>query len=426
MAKKHDLVLDKVLTNIIPKEEMDKMQAHLENFKNRLNSRIKKLKIDVEVFVGGSFAKNTVVKKDVYDVDLFLRFNSKYKESEFSHLTKKILKGAKKVSVIHGSRDYFKIKVNSNFFFEIIPVRKVKNPKEAENITDLSYSHVIYIKKKVKSKKIIDGIKLAKAFCYAIKTYGAESYVHGFSGYALELLVYNYGGFLEMLKALTKKNQGKIIVDIEKSYKKKNDVLLDLNSSKLESPIVLIDPTFRGRNALAALSDETFLKFQKKAKEFLLHPSIELFKIKEVNLKKIKHNALKEKKEFLIVETKTKRQEGDIAGTKLLKFHKTLIHEIEKYFEVIETGFDYLGKKKGRSYFVLKKKKFVLFSGPPIESEKNVLKFKAEHKKTFIEDGHVCSKQKILFNSKGFFKFWTKKNKRKIKEMYVSKLRVFD
>lgn len=426
MAKKHELVLEKVLGEVTPhKKEIDEMNSLLEKFKKKLDLKIKELRIDAEIFVGGSFAKNTVVKKDVYDVDLFLRFNPRYKEEEFTQLAKKILKKIKNISIIHGSRDYFKVKVNSIFSFEIIPVKKVKNPPEAENITDLSYSHVKYIKKKVKSKKILDGIKLAKAFCYATKTYGAESYVHGFSGYSLELLVYYYGGFLEMLKSLVKENKDKIIVDIEKEYKRKQDVLLDLNSSKLDSPIILIDPTFKGRNALAALSEETFEIFRENAKKFLKKPTVEIFELKEANLKKIKTNALLQGKEFVIIRTKTKRQEGDIAGTKLLKFHRHLTFEIKKYFEIGETGFRYLGNKIGESYFVLKKKEFILFSGPSVKDKKNVLKFEKEHPKTFVEEGKIFAKEKIDFDSKGFFKFWKKKNKRKIKQMYVSKFKVF-
>ena len=58
--------------------------------------------------------------------------------------------------------------------------------------------------KKVRSKKILDEIKIAKAFCHANNCYGAESYINGFSGYGLELLVYYYGGFLRFIKAVSK------------------------------------------------------------------------------------------------------------------------------------------------------------------------------------------------------------------------------
>ena len=99
------------------------------------------------------------------------------------------------MSIIHGSRDYFQINESKDFVIELIPVIKATDPKKAENITDLSYSHVKYINKKIKNQKILDEIKIAKAFCYATKTYGAESYINGFSGYSLELLIYHYKSF---------------------------------------------------------------------------------------------------------------------------------------------------------------------------------------------------------------------------------------
>jgi len=65
------------------------------------------------------------------------------------------------------------------------------------------------------------------------------------------------------------KIKDKIVIDIEKHYKNKQAVLMDLNSSKLHSPIILIDPTYKERNALAALSSETFRKFQEVSLKFL-------------------------------------------------------------------------------------------------------------------------------------------------------------
>jgi tRNA nucleotidyltransferase (CCA-adding enzyme) len=180
MKKKIDSVLKEVLAEILPSDEtMGYMKEEVDTFLNRVEKRIKKLKIKVEPFVGGSYAKDTVMKKGAYDVDIFFRFDSEYPQEKYKKLTKKILRGIKRVSVVHGSRDYFQVKINPSFKLEIVPVRKVDKPKNAENITDLSYSHVKYIKKKIKSKKILNEIKLAKAFCHATKTYGAESYVHG-------------------------------------------------------------------------------------------------------------------------------------------------------------------------------------------------------------------------------------------------------
>jgi tRNA nucleotidyltransferase (CCA-adding enzyme) len=419
--KKHNLILKKVLEKISPeKERIRFMEKELRSFLTKVNKNIKKFKINAEIFVGGSFAKKTLIKKKVYDIDLFLRFDKKYPEKEFSSLSKKVLSGIK-FTTVHGSRDYFKVDVNSWFCFEIVPVLKVKKYEEAKNITDLSYSHVKYINKKIKSQKILDEIKLAKAFCYGSETYGAESYIQGFSGYALELLVYYYGSFLKMLNALLKQNKEKIIIDIEKHYKKKQNILLDLNGAKLESPIILIDPTYKERNALAALSNETFLKFQKAAKKFLKNPSEKDFEIKKIDLEKIKKNS---KGEFILVEFKTSKPEGDVAGSKLLKFYKHLLFEIEKYFEIKKKGFIYEHKQEAKAFFVLNPKKEIIFSGPKKDDKKNVNKFKKKHKRTFAKKSYLYAKEKINFSGREFLKKWKKKNSRKIKEMYIKELKI--
>lgn len=426
--KKNDLILEEVLKKVEPsKEDINYINGFLKEFINKLKSNIKKQKITADVFVGGSFAKKTLIKKDKYDIDLFLRFDRKYPDKELSNLTKKLLKDIKKLSVVHGSRDYFSIKIKDNFVIELIPVRKISHPKEAENITDLSYSHVRYINKKVKAKKILEDIKIAKAFCYASNCYGAESYIKGFSGYSLELLIYHYKGFLNFIKAISKINPDeKNIVDPEKFYKNKKQVLLDMNTSKLISPIILIDPTFKQRNALAALSKNTFIKFQKHCKQFLKSPSIKNFEIEKTDIEKIIKDAQKNKEEFLLIDISTDKQAGDIAGSKLLKFYNHLSEELKRFFIIKNKGFNYNNKQSARCFFVLKKHDFVIFNGPFVSDAKNVLKFKKEHKNNnvFEKNKRLFAKEKINFSGKEFLNKWVAKNARKVKEMSISGVKV--
>ena len=425
MTKKHELVLEKVIDEISPSgEKLKFMQGSLDSFLKKVEKRIKKLGLDLEIFVGGSFAKNTLIKKKIYDVDIYFRFNKRYPDDSLTKLTKKILKKTRGTSIIHGSRDYFRVKINSWFHLEVIPVRKVKGTDEAKNITDLSYSHVKYIRKKVKSQKILDDIKIAKAFCYGCKTYGAESYVHGFSGYSLELLVYYYGSFMKFLKELSKSKKEKLVIDIEKHHKNKQRVMLDINSSKLEAPVILIDPTFKRRNALAALSIETYEKFKEAAKNFLKNPSTEFFRTKKMDIESVKEEAERKGYEFLLIRSRTKKQEGDVAGTKLLKFSKHLTHEWSKFFEVMDFGFEYLGEREGISYYVLKRKDEIIFNGPLVDDKKNVEKFRGQHGEIFEEKGRIYAKRKIDFSPREFFPVWAKRNRKKIKEMYISGLKV--
>ncbi|MDO8528729.1 MAG: nucleotidyltransferase domain-containing protein [Nanoarchaeota archaeon] len=420
--KKVNSILNDVLEKINPsKEELKFIKESLEEFKEKLEKRIKENKINAIVFVGGSFAKGTLIKKKDYDIDIFVRFDLKYKDENLSKMTANLLKNTAH-SVIHGSRDYFRIKIRHDIFFEVVPVLEVKNPKEAQNITDLSYFHVRYIRQKI-TDKISDDIKLAKVFCHANNVYGAESYIKGFSGYALELLIYHYKSFSKFIEVVSKMKQREI-VDIDKLHKDKRTVMLDMNSAKLKSPIILVDPTYRQRNALAALSDETFLKFQKVCRDFIKNPSEKFFETKKIDFEKEEKDAKKKKYEFVVLTTKTDRQEGDIAGSKLLKFHKHISNEIDKFFEIKNSGFEYDDKKSSKSFFAGKSRKEILLQGPRKELKEYVIGFKKEHKNTFEKSGKIFAREKVNYSIKEFIKNWKDKNKKKMDEMSIIELGV--
>ncbi|MCA9485755.1 MAG: nucleotidyltransferase domain-containing protein, partial [Nanoarchaeota archaeon] len=206
---------------VLSEEEFRKLKIKVANFIDLLKKHIAKSKIDADVFLGGSFAKNTVAKSDEYDADVFVRFDWKYEE--ISDKLEKVLKAVVRESKLnllrlHGSRDYFKVFKTRKFTFEIIPVKRIKKTQEADNVTDLSYFHVRYVKKNMK-KNTAREIALAKKFFKSSGTYGAESYIHGFSGYGVECLVLNYGSFEKMLKELIKVKLGeRLILDPAKHY----------------------------------------------------------------------------------------------------------------------------------------------------------------------------------------------------------------
>jgi len=421
--KKHEEVLKEVLEKIKPqKKEIEEINSKTKDFLKKIKERIRMEKLDAEVFVGGSFAKKTVIKKGKYDVDIFIRYGKKHSYEDLSILTLRLLKDSKEVSRIHGSRDYFIIEQSPNFCIETIPVKKIKKPEEAENITDLSYSHVKYINKKIKSEKILDEIRIAKGFCYATNCYGAESYIKGFSGYGLELLIYYYKSFFNFAKAMTKSKE-KIIIDIEKYYRDKKQILLDLNSSKLSSPIILIDPTYKQRNVLAALSQETFERFKKECKKFLENPSINLFEQKRQDIEEIKKKAQKNKENFVCLEISTSKQAGDIAGSKLLKFFNHLKEEIKGKFEIKKEEFLYEGEKKSKIFLSVKPKKKTILEGPLIDDKKNVESFKRRHKKTLMKSKRIYAEEIPEKELKKFIEKWAEKNKDKIQDMAIEEIK---
>ena len=138
MTRKINEILEQVLKNVKPEEnEIDEIRSSLDKILEILKKKLLALKIDAELFVGGSFAKNTLIKKDYYDIDVFIRFSKEHKK-ELPFLMRKILSGMNKVSLVHGSRDYFRVSINPKLYIEVIPVLKISKPEQAENITDLS------------------------------------------------------------------------------------------------------------------------------------------------------------------------------------------------------------------------------------------------------------------------------------------------
>jgi tRNA nucleotidyltransferase (CCA-adding enzyme) len=378
---KYKKLLNQVIeTSTLSKKEIQEMKILAEKVLFGLK------KSGIKATIGGSLAKNTLIKKENQDVDIFVEFNSEEEVASLEKNLKKI-KTKGKLITVHGSRDYFRIEF-PKVSLEIIPTVVCKNPENAKNITDLSISHVKYVTKKIRrNKKLANEIKLAKIFCSASDCYGAESYIQGFSGYALELLVIQFGSFIKFIKKIEKNK----IIDPENKFKNENEISRELNESKLISPIILIDPTYKYRNVTAALSKETLEKFIEYIKDFLKKPDIKHFKKKIINKEEIKNYAKRTESKYLEVIIKTKKQEGDIAGTKMKKYFNFLIQQLKnKEQNILIEEFKYGGTgQKAIGYIVVKEKKRLEVRGPEIKRTEAAKKFKKGKKEIFEKKGVI-------------------------------------
>ncbi len=422
-------ILDEITQTLtIERAEMQIIDEESKKFVLQLREELRKARIEAEVFIGGSFAKGTLVSGEFYDVDVFVRFDWRYENISpvLEDALKKIAKKYhKKLETIHGSRDYFRILVKNNIIFEIVPVARIKKPREARNVTDLSYFHVNYVKRELKKNKLQREVLLAKQFCKAQKVYGAESYVNGFSGYALECLIIYYKSFEKMLRELGKIKIGeRIIIDPAKAYKNTNEVLFEMNESKLGGPVVLVDPTWKERNVLAALNRETFERFQEAAREFLKKPERCSFAIEKFDAADFKEKAKKKKAEFLKIDLKTERQPGDIAGTKMKKFSNYLERELTRYFEIVDKEFDYNGEHSASFYLAVKPKKELIKTGPPKNFEVHAKAFRKNNKGVFEKNGVLYAKEKVNLSAKTFLKKFEMKYSENIKSMGITGLKV--
>ncbi|MEK6916745.1 MAG: nucleotidyltransferase domain-containing protein [Nanoarchaeota archaeon] len=380
--------LDKVKNEIRPDISV---LVEIEIFAKEINKEIKKNKVNAVCVTGGSIAKGTFLKGD-FDVDLFVRFDYSYKDKDISMLLGKILRSFNPTT-LHGSRDYYQIK-HDNLNYEIVPVLDIKDPEKAPNVTDMSFMHVDWVKKNIK-KGQEDEIRLTKKFCKVIGVYGAESYIHGFSGHIIDIMVIHYGSFLGLLKA-SQKWKPKVIIDTEKYYKNSNDTLFNINKSKTSGPLVVVDPILKTRNAASAVSLEKFNLFKKKAKEFIKNPSEISFAEKKIDIDYLKS---KHKKNLIILELTTEKGKQDVIGSRILKAFEFIKAELEKKgFMIKKNGWYWDKKLDALVWFVLQDitlPKTKVIEGPPIEMKDACKEFKKKYKKTFEKKARLCTEFEI-------------------------------
>ncbi|MBT3297634.1 CCA tRNA nucleotidyltransferase [archaeon] len=389
-------VYKKVLKKINPNsKESSELNKLVKNVLTKLNKNLSKFY--AQAIVGGSTAKNTWLSNNK-EVDIFVQFDYvkyKYKSDYISELLQEVLKQTfkEKIERVHGSRDYFQVKLNK-ITFEFVPILNIKNASQAINITDVSPLHAEWVNKS--TEKIKDEIKLAKRFCKANKLYGAESYLSAFSGYVLEILVVNYGSFDNLLQESIKWKD-KTVIDIENYHKTKHMVMFNLNNSKLNSPLVVVDPVDKNRNAAAAFSKGKFNLFKKIAKKFLEFPDETYFETKELKYSKLL-KLVEERKGYLCYfELEAIDNKRDVAGAKLLKVYDYVNKKLNDY-KILSSDWDWKQGENAKFYFIVKKKKLPVYQlrkGPPLEFKEHVKQFKEINLENYDKEGFVYAKIKV-------------------------------
>lgn len=353
-----------------------------------LRKKLKALKLSATVIVGGSIAKGTVLKDD-YDVDLFVAFAKKHSNEDLSNLLEKVMKATKlKYNKVHGSRDYFQTMI-SKTLVEIVPVLKVKSRDDSLNVTDMSPLHVVWVKKNL-NPKLAGDIRAAKLFCKHERIYGAESYIKGFSGHVLDILVIHYKGLDKLLKAASSWKP-QVIIDPANYHNGKTRFLM--NKSKL-GPLVIVDPTDKSRNAAAAVGEDALKKFIFAARKFVKKPSGKFFEPFNFSLDKL---ARASKKEIILVIPSISKGKRDVVGAKLLKQFEKITTALDEYdFKSIN---DWYWDKSDFCifWFKIEPKTLPLYrehEGPQLERKEHCVVFKKKYPTAKKKSGRLVAKVK--------------------------------
>ncbi len=403
--------IQSTLTKIKPSTaERQHFKRITAEFLHKLNSALKKAKAKATAILGGSGAKDTWLAGN-HDIDVFVQFDYKSyadKTAELSKILKPYIAKAfpgKRIARLHGSRDYFQLQYQGSTF-EVIPILNLSKAAQAKNITDVSPLHARWVNKN--ARKLKDEIRLAKQFFRAQSFYGAESYIGGFSGYVVEILVVYYGSFGKLLRA-SQAWKVKEVVDVENHYPKK-DALFQLNKSKTQSPLIVIDPVDKSRNACAALSLEKFLRLKEVAKKSLAKPLPAYFEPEIVTLDTLKNEAEKRKLNLVYVTVQPLPGKEDGVGMKLVKVFGFVKDKLRPFL-VVKLGWKWDkkmgGERKGgrkneaNFYFLLEKRelpKVEIRAGPPLTLKEHVEGFKRHYRhngETFVENGRVMARVEV-------------------------------
>ena len=388
--------MKEILDRITPKPvERKKNKLASDSFLKKLNANLRYARASVE----GSSAKDTWLAGN-HDTDIFVLYEYKRyasKSTELSDMLEPVLKKTfpkMKISRLHGSRDYFQLNYE-HLSFEVIPILKITKSTQAKNITDISPLHSIWINKK--TKKLKDDIRLVKQFCRAQKVYGAESYLGSFSGYVLEILIAYYGSFQKFLQAAVKWKV-KEIIDPENYYHKK-DVFLELNKSKLLSPLIVIDPVDKNRNAAAALTLEKFIHLKQAAATYLKKPGPTAFEVKPISLPELKKKVSVQESNLVVLNVSLPAGKEDVVGIKIIKVFEFIKKALEP-FDIKESGWEWPNPKSAFCYFIVAKKelpKEEIRIGPPLEMKHFVADFKKKYQQTTVQQGKVIAKVKTPY-----------------------------
>ncbi|ABK78471.1 tRNA nucleotidyltransferase (CCA-adding enzyme) [Cenarchaeum symbiosum A] len=190
---------------------------------------------------GGSYPKGTWLPGRS-DIDIFVRFDVSAPRGEFEDVSKEVgfaaLKG-------HGpytrfsEHPYVEAEMEGTRI-NVIPCYEVEKGKW-KSAADRSRFHTAFMKENLTST-MRDEVRLLKLFLKNNGVYGAEISRQGFSGYATEVLVWNFGGFEGVVRGMAGIRRGQVIGTAGKEF---------------DTPVSIMDPVDPLRNLAAAVSVES-------------------------------------------------------------------------------------------------------------------------------------------------------------------------
>ncbi|MDP8012884.1 MAG: nucleotidyltransferase domain-containing protein [Nanoarchaeota archaeon] len=370
-----DKLLQKIKRKFVPSEKEEKRMSAVSGWiVSYLQRSASRQGLNVKIELGGSYAKHTWVKGSS-DIDVFVTFNS---EDETKKLRSLVPQG---FYPEHGTREYFVGKVKG-VNIQIVPVVSFENIESVKNSIDFSVLHKDYVLNHTNQRQRED-IILLKQFCKANSCYGSETYLHGFSGYVLELLIIHYGSLKALFLDAQNWEPG-MFIDIEHVYQSKEEAVKQIGAK--DNPLIIVDPTNKHRNVCGSLNLDNFSRFVFSVIRFVNDPDESFFQIKDERKEIVKES----KRRGTLLYRVSKR-----ISDPRERFLSQYVHKVDESVKELRSGYvdvyDYhliVNEKKVDTFIEIvpfSSVKIVRVLGPTLWIDtKNILAFLKQHKGSYL------------------------------------------
>ena len=189
--------------------------------------------------LGGSYAKGTWLAGET-DIDVFVRFDCSVPDERFRSLSRRI--GFEAMAGYcpaerYADHPYVEARVDGTVI-NVVPCYDVE-PGEWRSAADRSPYHTKFMRENLDGR-LKNDVRLLKKFLKVRGLYGAHIAVQGFSGYAAEVMIWHFGGFVETMRGMADIKHGTAIGKTAKNF---------------DTPVPIIDPIDENRNLAAAISN---------------------------------------------------------------------------------------------------------------------------------------------------------------------------
>lgn len=359
--KKLEFVLKTALKEVKPtEEEMERITAYANDIVRRLKETVPK---EVEIVSVGSVARGTQIR-GTSDIDIFLLFPKTFTKEQAAKKGMEIAKGIvsrhknESFEVKYAQHPYVRLILSDvGVTADIVPAFKINHAPERITAVDRTPLHNKFVSAHLTERQK-DEVRLLKSFLNSHRIYGADVEAEGFSGYLCELLIYQYGSFIDLLAHAADLKLPFVMVPAKKMVLPSRSEEAKKLEKKFGKDFVIVDPTDENRNVAAAVSNESLARFVVASRLLLRSPTLEFFHGPKYSDTYSERKLMRLRKELgldiYLLHFKVKDVSEEIIWQQLRRFMERLRHTLRENGFAPAVSFENVAKDNGIIAFFMK------------------------------------------------------------------------